>query len=150
MGEVIKHALVRRPEPIDGSETVLAADTILTAIGEEIEMVIAPAVPPLPPSVRLTVMIVPSNGAVRVCSIFIASSVSSFWPLVTCSPDFTGTRTTMPGIVAPISAGSSGSALARAAWADPFPARSGESGLLDVRGRPVRASLRKAMSGGAR
>ena len=40
----------------------------------------------------------PSNGAVRLCSIFIASRVSSFWPLVTASPCAASTAITRPGI----------------------------------------------------
>ena len=44
----------------------------------------------------------PSNGAVRPCSIFIASSVSSFWPLATVSPAATSTAITRPGIGARI------------------------------------------------
>ncbi|HPQ81479.1 MAG TPA: NAD(P)-binding protein [bacterium] len=37
----------RQPVPIEGSETVIAADTILTAIGEEIETAIVPSALPI-------------------------------------------------------------------------------------------------------
>jgi hypothetical protein len=44
----------------------------------------------------------PSNGATRACSIFIASSTSNFWPAVTALPSATSTETMRPGIGARI------------------------------------------------
>ena len=46
-----------------------------------------------------------------VVSIFIASSVISFCPLATVSPDCTATTTTMPGMLAPTCFGFLGSAF---------------------------------------
>jgi hypothetical protein len=40
----------------------------------------------------------PSNGAVRACSIFIASSTTIGWPLDTTSPAFAGVATILPGM----------------------------------------------------
>jgi hypothetical protein len=42
-----------------------------------------------PPSCALSSVTVPSNGATRLCSIFMASSVTSLSPLVTVSPTAT-------------------------------------------------------------
>src|SRR4051812_36183166 len=50
------------------------------------------------PSLAFSSATIPSNGATRLCSIFIASSVTSFWPLVTASPCFTASAMILPGI----------------------------------------------------
>src|SRR4029453_15191088 len=50
------------------------------------------------PSLTLSSVTMPSNGAVRLCSIFIASRVSSFWPLATATPFTASTEITRPGI----------------------------------------------------
>src|SRR4051812_1716664 len=50
------------------------------------------------PSSAFSSATIPSNGAARLCSIFIASSVTSFWPLVTASPCFTASAMILPGI----------------------------------------------------
>ena len=56
--------------------------------------------PPAParPAAAPTRATVPSNGAVTGCSIFIASSSSSWLPARTSSPSCTSTRSTVPGI----------------------------------------------------
>ena len=51
-----------------------------------------------PPGVAFSSATVPSNGAVRACSIFIASRVTSFWPSVTVSPVATSTAMIRPGM----------------------------------------------------
>src|SRR5690606_20490603 len=69
---------------------------------------------------------VPSNGAVRACSIFIASSTSRRWPLVTASPAATSTAMTFPGI---------------GAWISPSPcaaAPAAKSGGLNRNALPLR------------
>ena len=50
------------------------------------------------PAAALSSATLPSNGAVRLCSIFIASSVSSFWPFVTASPAATSSAMILPGM----------------------------------------------------
>ena len=51
-----------------------------------------------PPVAALSSAIVPSKGEVRLCSIFIASRVTSFWPLETDWPGETSTAMILPGI----------------------------------------------------
>src|SRR4029078_2943616 len=64
------------------------------------------------PAVTRTSATRPTISLEIVVSIFMASTVNSFWPLVTLSPTLTAIVTTIPGIAAPISLGLAGSALA--------------------------------------
>ena len=63
----------------------------------------------------------PSMSLLIVVSIFMASTVKSFCPLVTLFPALTATVTTMPGIAAPISLGLAGSAFFTLAAQKPVP-----------------------------
>src|SRR3546814_479390 len=50
------------------------------------------------PSTTFSSATIPLKGATRLCSIFMASSVTSFWPFVTHSPSATATEISLPGI----------------------------------------------------